>query len=140
MSNSLSWTRRLEIDVGHRLMRHDGKCRNVHGHRYAFEITCVADELDTVGRIIDFSAVKEVVGTWLDETMDHGFVYQEGDPIGAAIAADGSKVYEVPFPPTAENLAAYVLRKANTLLAGRGIKVMLVRCHETPNCYADAHA
>ena len=58
-------TRRLEIDSGHRLMKHEGKCRNYHGHRYVFEATVEGPGLDEVGRIVDFSVIKERLGGWL---------------------------------------------------------------------------
>lgn len=78
-------TRRLEIDAGHRLMNHESKCRNVHGHRYVFEVTVGAENLDGSGRVIDFGVVKQELGGWLDEHWDHGFIYQRGDPVGEAM-------------------------------------------------------
>jgi 6-pyruvoyltetrahydropterin/6-carboxytetrahydropterin synthase len=47
--------RRIEIDAGHRLLKHEGKCRNLHGHRYVFEVEAQSKQLDSVGRGIDFS-------------------------------------------------------------------------------------
>lgn len=76
-----SITRRLTCDVGHRLMGHEGKCRNYHGHTYVFEITVEAAELDQVGRVIDFGVVKELVGGWVDEHLDHGMILHHEDPM-----------------------------------------------------------
>lgn len=129
-------TRRLEIDAGHRLMKHEGKCRHVHGHRYVFDITCGAASLDEVGRVIDFGRIKEVVGGWLDEHLDHGFVAQDGDPIIDFLERDGSKLYVVPFSPTAENICAHVRENAQRLLRPLGIEVLSVVCWETPNGWA----
>ena len=130
-------TRRLEIDAGHRLQKHESKCRHVHGHRYVFEVTCAADELDEVGRVIDFSVVKEKVGGWLDEALDHGFIVERSDPI-AEMLAPITKLYVMPSPPTAENLAVLVLAQARELLEGNGLRVVRVVCYETPNCWAEA--
>jgi 6-pyruvoyltetrahydropterin/6-carboxytetrahydropterin synthase len=130
-------TRRLEIDAGHRLMKHEGKCRHIHGHRYVFDITCEGQK-DAVGRIIDFSKVKELVGGWLDENLDHGFIAQRGDTIITYLTETGGKLYLTEFSPTAENLAEHVLKKAKELLEPLGITVKHVRCHETPNCFATA--
>ena len=37
--NALTATRRYEIDMGHMLPTHMGKCFHAHGHRYAIEAT-----------------------------------------------------------------------------------------------------
>ncbi len=130
-------TRRLEFDAGHRLMKHESKCRNVHGHRYVFELTCAAYALDEVGRVIDFAAIKHIVGKWVDDVLDHGFIVQEGDALLPALVADGTKHHVVPFSPTAENLVVYITGVASVLLEQRGIRVTHARLFETPNCWAD---
>jgi 6-pyruvoyltetrahydropterin/6-carboxytetrahydropterin synthase len=118
-------------------MKHEGKCRHVHGHRYVFDITCEGPK-DGVGRIIDFAKVKELVGGWLDENLDHGFIAQKGDSIIGYLTDTGGKLYVTDFSPTAENLAEHVLAKSRELLEPLGITVVHVRCHETPNCFATA--
>lgn len=132
-------TRTLEIDAGHRLLKHEGRCHHVHGHRYKFAITCEG-ALDQVGRVIDFSVVKQEVGAFLDTEMDHAFIAEEGDPIIAWLEQNAMRVHVVPFPPTAENLAQYVLERARLDLFRFGVKVVRVRCYETPNCWSDAEA
>ena len=129
-------TRRLEFDAGHRLLQHESKCRNLHGHRYALELTCEALQLDAVGRVVDFGVLKAKVGGWLDDRLDHGYIGQTGDPILEATRAAGCKVYEVDFPPTAEHLAAHLFEIAQGLL-GRELRVVRVRLYETPNGWAD---
>ena len=128
-------TRLLEADVGHRLLNHEGKCAHAHGHRYRWHIECCAPALDSVGRVIDFSVVKALVGTWIDDHLDHAFVAQTGDPILEWLRENGQRHHEVQFPPTAENLAAYVAMQAMRLLPEH-IKVVSVICWETPNCFA----
>ena len=134
-------TKILEIDAGHRLKRHESKCARLHGHRYVFEVSVVADRLDEVGRVIDFGCVKELVGGWLDREWDHRMLLEEGDPLLFVLdeperaALDG--VVVVSCPPTAENLSRLVYEKATELLAPRGVRVAGVRCWETPTCFAD---
>ena len=130
-------TRRLEIDAGHRLMDHEGTCASAHGHRYAFEIACEAPELDEIGRVVDFGVIKERVGGWLDERLDHAFIAQEGDPVGRALEELDQRVYWLSAPPTAEHLARHVFEKAAELLPKEGgLEVVAVTCHETPNSSA----
>lgn len=158
-------TRRLEIDAGHRLLRHEGKCRNYHGHRYAFLISCQATRLDEVGRVLDFGVVKQKVGGWLDAHWDHGMILQRGDPmvevllemadpedakaaraagksldyLGTVLSRDEPRFYVVDFSPTSENLAKFMFHKAKKILEEDHpeIEVVGVRCIETPNCWSD---
>lgn len=138
MSRPAQITRRLEFDAGHRLLGHESKCRNLHGHRYTVELTVEAAELDHVGRVIDFGVVKAIVGGWIDEHLDHGYIGEAEDPILAAARAAGLKVHGVSFPPTAEHLARYLFDVASNLLGGSyKIRVARVTLFETPNGRAD---
>lgn len=134
-------TRRLEFDAAHRVLRHESKCAHLHGHRYAVEITCQAQSLDSVGRVVDFGAVKEVVGTWLDEKWDHGTILNpEDDELLAWCVRNGQKRMVLDGEPTAENIAGAILDYAvNNLQSSHrpGLVVIKVRVWETPNCYAE---
>ena len=138
----LTCTRSIGFDAGHRIVGHEGKCRNLHGHRYTAEITCSAP-LDPLGRVIDFSKIKTVVGGWIDLLLDHNMILFKNDPLYAKLdpatleEVCGREPYMVDFNPTAENLARFLFNKAQELLDGYGIKVVHVRLFETPNCWAD---
>jgi 6-pyruvoyltetrahydropterin/6-carboxytetrahydropterin synthase len=140
-------TRRLEFDAAHRVMRHESKCRNLHGHRYAVELTArvVAGELDQLGRVVDFSVLKNVVGGWIDEHWDHGTILNKDDVDTAAfVDGKGWKLYLMEDNPTAEVMARFILDKANSLLSHAdglpryGVRITHVRVYETPNCWADS--
>lgn len=131
-------TRRLEIDAGHRLMRHESKCRNVHGHRYAFEVTVEGPGLDEVGRVIDFGVVKEKVGGWLNDTFDHGMIVEDGDPIIPWLANHDQKTVVLDCAPSIENLVRIVFEKCAELLP-EPLRIVHVRGYETPTCWADIY-
>lgn len=134
----LTITRTFEIDAGHRLMKHESKCKNLHGHRYRVELTVAAEQegaLDEVGRIIDFGVIKDVFGGWLNETYDHGFIVEEGDPILPAL--DGTKYIVLGCPPSIENLVRIWHDGATTVLRVHGVRVVHTRAWETEKCYAD---
>jgi 6-pyruvoyltetrahydropterin/6-carboxytetrahydropterin synthase len=133
---SITITRVLEFDYGHRLIGHESKCRNVHGHRGVIEVEVTAPDLDQVGRIIDFSVIKAELGGWIDAHWDHGFVYQAGDPIEEFLVANDQRRYMMAAPPTAENLALLFKSVAVNLMAQHGIDVVSVKLWETPNCFA----
>ncbi len=132
-------TRRLEFDAGHRLVGHESKCSRLHGHRYVAEITCQAERLDAIGRVIDFSKIKEVVGGWIDANWDHSMILTMEDPLVAC----GIEVFGTQYPyvmtvnPTAENMVEVLAQQAAVLLAPFNIQVVTVRLYETPNCFAD---
>jgi 6-pyruvoyltetrahydropterin/6-carboxytetrahydropterin synthase len=134
--------KRLEIDAGHRLLKHESKCSNIHGHRFAFEIYAEADQLDEVGRIVDFSAIKEVIGGWLLTNWDHGFIAQKGDPILNFLKKYKQKYFILDVAPTSENLSSFMLQKCqeltNTKKALKGIRITSVVVYETPSSRAEA--
>lgn len=135
-------TRRLEIDVGHRVFGHEGKCAKLHGHRLTVEAEATAPKLDRVGRVIDFGAIKQRLGSWLDEKWDHGFILWGEDEaaIEAVLGINGwEKTFLLPNNPTSENLANYLLEIVCPLLfADSGITIVSITVHETPNCRAKA--
>lgn len=134
---TITCTRLIEFDAAHRLLGHESLCAHNHGHRYRVEIECVAP-VDTVGRVIDFGAIKAKVGGWIAEHWDHGTLANDHDAAYlAALEAMGERrVYRMDGNPTAERIASELLTVAARLLAPIG--VTRVRVWETPNCFADA--
>lgn len=143
-------TRRIEFDYGHRVLGHEGKCKHLHGHRGVAEIT-VSGDLDPLGRVIDFSVLKSVVGKWVDDNWDHNMLLHPKDPLcGLGQSGqvsplwmeqifNGKEPYVFPpeTNPTAENIARVLGEKAIELLKPYHIEVVGVRVFETPNCWAD---
>jgi len=132
-------TRILEFDAGHRIVKHESKCRNFHGHRYKMEATFEANNLDHLGRVVDFGVIKTILGKWIDDNLDHTMILNEEDKkYGKVLEQAGNKpIYYVEFNPTAENLAKMLFEKANQLLKTSNLKATNVRLWETPNCYSD---
>lgn len=135
-------TRRLQFCCGHRVVEHESKCRNLHGHNYVayFHARRADDTLDALGRVIDFSVLKERIGGWIDEHWDHGLVLWDADPMLASLPfEDGQKVHHLFANPTAENMALYLLYDVcPDVLRGTGIEVDKVVLWETENCFAEA--
>lgn len=137
----ITCTRRLTFCAGHRVLGHESKCAHPHGHNYVVYVTAEAEQLDDVGRVIDFSVLKEEVGGWVDTWWDHGFLLADADTaLRAALAGAGNfKTFVMRDNPTAENMARYLLHNVcPVVLAGKGVRVVQVRVEETENCYADA--
>ena len=123
------------FDAAHFLADYDGKCRNIHGHRWRVIAEIKGEKLSqgqqTRGMLLDFGDLKEIVKIFCDE-LDHCLIYEKGSLKAItlqAFAEENFKVYEVPFRPTAENFARYFYKK----LEAEGLKVHRVEVYETPN-------
>ena len=67
----LTIMRRIKFCAGHRLFGHGGKCEHFHGHNYVADFFVTGDQVDSVGRVLDFADLKARVKGWIDEHWDH---------------------------------------------------------------------
>lgn len=127
-----------DISMGHRVVGHEHKCRHLHGHNYRIHFVCTADELDPLGRIIDFGVIKSTLCQWLEEHWDHRMMLWSEDPPRAALeAVVSTDLVIVPFNPTAELMARYLVEVVGPeLLSGTGVRLLAVRIEETRKCSA----
>ena len=125
-------TRAITFCYGHRLLNHDGKCRHLHGHNGKAVLTLEARELDPLGMVMDFSRIKRVVQTWIDENLDHRMLLHRDDPVLPFLRQQGEPVFVMDVNPTAENIAKLVFDFA----VNQGLPVVEVRLWETETCYA----
>jgi 6-pyruvoyltetrahydropterin/6-carboxytetrahydropterin synthase len=136
---NLTIMRRIKFCAGHRLLGHGGKCEFFHGHNYTAEFTVEGQETDEVGRVIDFAILKQLFKGWIDEHWDHGFVLNEADENGIAAAkmVQPCKYYLLPYNPTAECMARYLLETVcPTLLDDTPVRVVRVVIWETDEACA----
>lgn len=139
MNTLITAERYHDISCGHRVYGHEGKCRFMHGHNYRVHFSCVAPALDKVGRIIDFSVMKELLCQWLEENYDHRFLIWEEDPLSSYLKELDSTVVLVPYNPTAENIASFLLSTVGPmLLKDTEVDLVQVTVEETRKCRASA--
>lgn len=121
-------------------------------------LTLEKNKLDSVGRVIDFSVVKTTLCQWLEDNWDHKFLHWEEDPlikgIDALLRHDAAIGYDVveqedgyhffdslvslPFNPTAENLAAYMVDVIGPqLLDEHGVQLVECTIEETSKCHVN---
>jgi 6-pyruvoyltetrahydropterin/6-carboxytetrahydropterin synthase len=129
-----------DISCGHRVFGHESKCAHLHGHNYRVTFTCAARSLDDIGRVLDFSVMKEKLCLWLEENWDHKFlVFVDDDWRGRLSMMDPGGVVAVTFNPTAENMADHLLRVVGpNQLLGTGVRLISVTVEETRKCSASA--
>jgi len=126
-----------ECHIGHRVYGHESKCANLHGHGYVFNFTCESVNLDAIGRIVDFSVIKSRLCQWLEDNWDHRLLLWESDPWLEGLRAIDKGVVAVPFNPTAEKMAEYLVEVvAPRELEGLGVAVTSCRVEETRKCAA----
>lgn len=66
--------KRFEFAAAHRLGRHEGKCKNPHGHNYVLEIDLTGpNELHGSGQhmILDYYIVKQIIEHEIMQRFDH---------------------------------------------------------------------
>jgi len=103
--------RQVDFCAGHRLLNHEGKCANLHGHNYLVEFHVTGHEVDSLGRVVDFSVLNRLFKGWIDEHWDHGFILwdQDHEAVAAIRSVKPNRVYLLPYNPTAENMARYLM-------------------------------
>lgn len=103
-------TRKFEISAAHKL-KHEGPCKNLHGHNYYLEVT-VEDNVDDDGFVIDFSDLKDIVEKNVINVLDHAYLN------------------DIIPQPTAENIVAWAWNNLTEHLPLYELKL-----HETNDCY-----
>lgn len=127
-----------DISCGHRVFGHESKCAHLHGHNYRIHFVVQAPKLDVVGRVLDFSVIKKLLCQWLEDNWDHHFLIWEEDPDAEALRAIDRTVVVVPFNPTAENMAEYLLNTIGPMVLPHGTVLTRVAVEETAKCSAMA--
>jgi|ERR1700761_978623 len=124
-----------EFCYGHRVAGHENKCANLHGHnaQVCFSVYA-ANGLDKVGRVLDFSVIKSTLCQWLEDNWDHKFLMWEEDPMLPHMPLDNSGMVIVPFNPTAENMASYLLHVVGPAVLPEGVGLGMVKFWETGKC------
>lgn len=143
-----------DISVGHRVVGHEGKCQHLHGHNYRIHFAIEGSQLDAVGRVLDFSVIKEKLCVWLEERWDHKFLAWDNDSLLIELSSCcgqnwcgidlwkmmSESIVWVPFNPTAENMAKFLLEQIGPeQLEGTGCTLTSVTVEETRKCSVICH-
>ncbi len=123
------------FDSAHFLKGYKGKCSNLHGHRWRVTAEIKSDVLktdtQTGGMVEDFGDIKHALREICDG-MDHTFIYEKGSLKPETLEALKNEEFhltEVPYRPTAENLAKDIFDR----LKDKGFNMARVEVYETPD-------
>ena len=111
------------FDAAHFIRNYNGKCANLHGHRWNVVVCIEGTQLDHLGMLIDFSEVKKIIREEL-KLLDH------------SLLNDLSSFGPEGVNPTAEHLAQflYVEFKKNLVLSEK--RLAWVKIFESPDAWA----
>ena len=125
-------TKSIDFCYGHRLLEYDGKCKYLHGHNGLIEVDIEADSLDSLGMVMDFTSVRDIVKGWVDENLDHKMLLRRDDPVAPILEKLGEPIYLLDDNPTAENIAKHIYLQARN----QGLNMAEIRLWESPSSYA----
>lgn len=129
------------FDAAHFLHGYNGKCSNIHGHRWRVVVEIYSDTLKedthTRGMVLDFDTLKEDIKSEVDY-FDHSLIIEKSslrEKTYEALKEEGIKLIEVNFRTTAENFSKYFYE----VFEKKGYQVKKVSVYETPNNCATYH-
>ncbi len=140
MAKKIYCSRRFTFDAGHRIIGHKGKCSFLHGHRYVCEATFAADQINELGMIIDFGTIKEQLGTWINENLDHNLILSNQDKSLARSVTNCTKqrIYTLHANPTSENIALHLLNEVcPKLFASIHVTCIKIKLYESENSFVE---
>ncbi len=108
---------RGDFDAAHALRGYQGKCENLHGHRFEVVVTISSAVLNDIGIAYDFADLKQHLRAILSR-FDH------------------TNLNEVPpfnrSNPSSENLAVTIFEDLKSRLSGAPVKLVSVEVRESP--------
>ncbi len=135
----------MDAHTCHRLDGHKGNCKFLHGHTYRFDVALESDKLNDMNMVADFGDIKAVIKTWIDDNLDHAFVYDVADKCSQDIAHVlrehnvGTRTFAMRGKPTAENMADrffFIFNERIEFEFEGSVKLIGLKVWETSKAYA----
>jgi len=123
----------VQIDTSHRLLYYQGKCANLHGHRWKIEVWMEGEPDAKTQILIDYSLIKQVINKY-----DHQIILNAEDPMVPRIQ-EFHPVITTPGDPTSELIASIIRDDLTATCRERGITatVTKIRVWESPTSCAE---
>ena len=109
----------FEVESGHMLSKHPGRCRYPHGHSRRVDVVVSSEHLDDNDMVCDFKAIKLAVADLLDR-FDHAMALNAGDPFAKELIEGGMAGRVVVFDgedPTTEVMARRIFEEVTGAIA-----------------------
>ncbi|HEY96331.1 MAG TPA: 6-carboxytetrahydropterin synthase QueD [Dehalococcoidia bacterium] len=108
------------FDAAHYLREYEGKCENLHGHRYKVTANLKTDKLDEIGLAFDFTVLKKSIDKIL-ERFDHTCL-NDIDPFTS-------------INPSSENIASTICSELKPYLEGKTVEIESIQVWESPDAW-----
>jgi 6-pyruvoyltetrahydropterin/6-carboxytetrahydropterin synthase len=122
------------FDSAHFLADYEGKCKNIHGHRWTIVIEVMTMSLETDDQLrgmhVDFSTLKNDLKVEVD-SLDHALIIEKDtlrEKTVDALREEEFNLIFIDFRPTAENFSKYFYDKMKL----KGYNVKSATVYETP--------
>jgi len=112
----------FEVESGHMLSRHPGRCRLPHGHSRRIDLVLSSETLDAHDMVCDFKALKLSVAAFID-AFDHALAVNSEDPEAVRLRDSGLAGRLIEFDgedPTTEVMARRIFEHVAGVLARAG--------------------
>jgi 6-pyruvoyltetrahydropterin/6-carboxytetrahydropterin synthase len=106
------------FDAAHYLREYNGKCENLHGHRYKVVVNLKNGTLDEIGLAYDFTDLKKKVDEIL-ERFDHTCL-NDIEPFTS-------------INPSSENIASIICSELNVRLDKQTAEIESIEVWESPD-------
>ena len=140
----------IDVENGHMLSKHPGKCRYPHGHTRKIEFILEAADLDRNEMVCDFKLIEQIIGDYI-ETLDHAMCVNTADSAyGELRARYGDRIVSfenedpttevlarVIFQTFTKKLADYAATNDRDYLLGKNVRLVSVKVWETASCWAE---
>lgn len=126
-----------ETDTAHRLTCHQGKCANLHGHRYKFVVTIEGSKGIEDKAFVDFYRLKALVREVLDRRYDHAVILCDclaNANLIELLVAEKQVVRLMQEEPTVEAMVQ-ITKEALSSYPLIGDKLCQLTIYETPTNY-----
>ena len=110
----------MHFDAAHYLRDYQGKCENLHGHRYVVVAKVKASKLNEIGLAFDFTLLKKRLGEILSR-LDHTCL-NDVPPF-------------VKINPSAENIASTIYNELKPTLTEEPASLSVIEVYESPDSW-----
>ncbi len=108
------------FDAAHYLREYQGKCENLHGHRYKVVANLKVEKLDDIGLAFDFTVLKKGIDEIL-ERFDHTCL-NDIEPFNE-------------INPSSENIASTICSELTPKLKGYDASIESIEVWESPDAW-----
>lgn len=142
---TMTVSREIQCDIGHRIPFHKAACANVHGHRYRIIATLEGpvqrrEQQSDDGMVTDFGDLKRLMMSEIHDVVDHAFmVWKNDEPLRGFLEEQGYRLLVMNSIPTAENFAQWCHERLDAAVREHfppSIRLTRITVWETPNCQA----